>query len=171
MIKRHIFTHTHTHLVTVYIVAGPAKKPFSILFTIDNVESLDDDRARLCVGDHVVCVRCAAVPSTPSSLRLTGMQRDAVTLSWDRPEFDGGAPITGYTVERCDATWGSGGVGWTTIGTVSADTHTFRATNLGEGSRYHFRVSAENSVGVGSSASTPHAVEVKSQYGESSQTV
>jgi len=89
-----------------------------------------------------------------------------LTLSWERPDYDGGAVITGYIVERCDATWGSGGVGWTTIGHVGPDTYSFRATKLAEGSRYHFRVSAENSVGVGFSTSTAHAVEVKSQYGE-----
>lgn len=88
-----------------------------------------------------------------------------MTLSWERPDHDGGAPISGYIVERCDATWGSGGVGWTTIGHVDAGTFTFRATKLAEGSRYHFRVSAENNVGVGFAASTPYAVEVKSQYG------
>jgi len=104
------------------------------------------------------------VPGAPASLRLTGVQRDAVTLSWEPPEADGGAPVTGYLVERCDAT--RGGAGWTTVGHVDAATLSFRAAKLLEGSRYHFRVTAENAAGTGQAIETTHAVEVKSPFGE-----
>jgi len=106
----------------------------------------------------------AAVPGAPSSLRLTAVQRDAVTLSWEPAETDGGAPITGYLVERCDAT--RGGAGWATIGHLDASTFSFRATKLLEGNRYHFRVTAENAVGTGQPIETTHAVEVKSPFGQ-----
>ena len=107
----------------------------------------------------------AAVPGAPSSLRLTGVQRDAVTLSWEPPDVDGGAPITGYLVERCDAT--RGGAGWATVGHLDASTFSFRATKLLEANRYHFRVTAENAVGTGQPIETTHAVEVKSPFGQS----
>jgi len=105
-----------------------------------------------------------AVPGAPSSLRLTGVQRDAVTLSWEPAETDGGSPITGYLVERSDAT--RGGAGWATVGHLDASTLSFRATKLLEESRYHFRVTAENVVGTGLPIETTHAVEVKSPFGQ-----
>ena len=106
-----------------------------------------------------------AIPGAPASLRLTGVQRDAVTLSWEPAEADGGAPITGYLVERSDAT--RGGAGWATVGHLDASTFNFRATKLLEGNRYHFRVTAENAVGTGQPIETTHAVEVKSPFGQS----
>jgi titin len=71
-----------------------------------------------------------SVPLPPSSLRVTSIQRDAVTLSWEEPDDDGGVPITGYVIERSDATRG----GWATIGTVDAMlTNSFRVPKLLEG--------------------------------------
>ena len=104
------------------------------------------------------------MPGAPASLRLTGIQRDAVTLSWESPAVDGGLPITGYVVERCDAT--RAGAGWATVGHLDASTFSFHATKLLEGNRYHFRVSAENAVGTGQPIETTHAVEVKSPFGQ-----
>ena len=88
-----------------------------------------------------------------------------MTLSWEPPDVDGGAPITGYLVERCDAT--RGGAGWATVGHLDASTFSFRATKLLEANRYHFRVTAENAVGTGQPIETTHAVEVKSPFGQS----
>ena len=109
------------------------------------------------------------MPGAPASLRLTAVQRDAVTLSWEPPDVDGGAPVTGYLVERCDAT--RGGAGWATVGHTDAATTSYRATKLLEGGRYHFRVTAENAAGTGQAVETTHAVEVKSPFGQSIITV
>ena len=105
------------------------------------------------------------MPGAPASLRLTGVQRDAVTLSWERPDSDGGLPVTGYLVERLDAT--RGGAGWATVGHTDAATVSFTATKLLEGARYHFRVTAENAAGTGRPVETTHAVDVKSPFGQS----
>jgi len=105
-----------------------------------------------------------AVPDAPASLRLTAVQRDAVTLSWEAPEADGGAPISGYLVERSDAA--RAGAGWATVGRVDASTFSFRVPKLIEANRYHFRVTAENAVGIGHPVETTHAVEVKSAFGQ-----
>jgi len=99
----------------------------------------------------------------PSSLRVTSIQRDAVSLSWEEPDHDGGMPITGYVVERSDAKRG----GWATLGTVDAFTTNFKVPKLLEGSRYYFRIMAENAVGTGRPIETAQAVEVKSPYGMS----
>ena len=103
------------------------------------------------------------MPGAPASLRLAAVQRDAVTLSWEPPQWDGGAQLTGYLVERSDAT--RAGAGWATVGRLDAATTTFRADKLLEGARYHFRVTAENAAGTGPPTETTHAVQVKSPFG------
>ncbi len=71
-------------------------------------------------------------------------------------------PVTGYAIERRDATRG----GWTTVGTVDSHTHSYRVPKLLEGNEYYFRVLAENEVGPGHAIETHQPVEVKSPYGE-----
>ena len=63
-----------------------------------------------------------AVPSAPTSLRVTSILRDAVTLAWEAPESDGGESLTGYVIERKDTMRG----GWTTVGSVNAYTRSFK---------------------------------------------
>lgn len=89
------------------------------------------------------------------------MQVDTITLAWDRPEDDGGYPISGYVIDRSDVTKG----GWATVGRVDDSTHSYRITRLLPGNRYNFRVSAENSVGLGSALETIEAIEMRSQQG------
>ena len=104
-----------------------------------------------------------APPSAPSSVRVTSISSDAVTLAWEAPERDGGAPITGYVIERRDAKYG----GWTTLADVHSSTHSFKVTRLLEGNEYFFRVVAQNEVGFGHGIETARSVVVKSPYGMS----
>ena len=43
-------------------------------------------------------------PSSPKNLTADEVTESTVCLSWDIPEDDGGSPITGYLVEKRDAT-------------------------------------------------------------------
>ena len=95
-------------------------------------------------------------------MRVTKMLRESVTLGWESPSYDGGLPITGYIIERRDATRG----GWTTVGTSDPHAHSFTVPKLMEGSEYMFRVMAENVAGAGVPMESSHAVEIKSPYGE-----
>ena len=61
-------------------------------------------------------------PEAPSSLRVTRIHSDGATLAWNAPDVDGGAPVTGYIVERRDAFRG----GWSMAGGVDAHTHSFK---------------------------------------------
>ena len=90
------------------------------------------------------------------------IQRDAVTLSWKEPDSDGGMPITGYVIERSDASR----LGWATVGMVDAYTRNIRVPKLLEGSRYYFRVMAENAVGSGKLVETGQPVELKNPLGK-----
>ena len=62
---------------------------------------------------------------------------------WDAPESDGGSPITGYIIEKRDASRPT----WVKTATVDADCTQFKATNLFEGVDYLFRVYAVNKLG------------------------
>ena len=78
------------------------------------------------------------VPDAPRNLRADGTN-EAVTLSWDAPENDGGFAITDYEYRINGA-----GRGWTSIGSTHT-THT--VTGLVNGRVYVFRVRAVNAAG------------------------
>lgn len=39
-------------------------------------------------------------PGPPQNLRVEDLSKSSCTLIWEAPAFDGGAPVTGYYVER-----------------------------------------------------------------------
>lgn len=81
----------------------------------------------------------AEPPDAPTLLRFTSVGQDSVGLAWDRPDNDGGAPITGYEYRE---SYGQESFTTTgTTGTVSGlrDEFTF----------YSFEVRAVNAVGEG----------------------
>ena len=41
-------------------------------------------------------------PGPPGNLKATDWDKDHVDLAWEPPKNDGGAPITGYLVEKKD---------------------------------------------------------------------
>lgn len=80
---------------------------------------------------------------------MSGVTLDAMTVSWEEPEEDGGTPITGYWLERKETT----GKRWTR---VTRDPirpmgmgESFTVSGLIEGSQYLFRVCALNAAGPG----------------------
>uniref|UniRef100_A0A671KLN4 Fibronectin type-III domain-containing protein n=1 Tax=Sinocyclocheilus anshuiensis TaxID=1608454 RepID=A0A671KLN4_9TELE len=81
-------------------------------------------------------------PSTPEASEIT---KDSITLSWNAPESNGGAEITGYHLEKRD----KDGVRWTKCNRQKLTNLHFKVTGLSEGHFYEFRVSAENESGVG----------------------
>ena len=107
------------------------------------------------------------IPEPPASpggpLIISEVLRHSMTLAWQPPHTDGGATITGYIIERRDATeYGS----WSRMDRVKAHIFYFTVTNLTVGHRYYYRVIAENSVGRSVPLETRTAIEAKSPYGE-----
>ncbi|XP_031677925.1 titin [Oncorhynchus kisutch] len=84
-------------------------------------------------------------PSSPSTPEASAITSDSMVLTWNRPENDGGSEIDGYIVEKRD----KDGVRWTKCNKRRLNDIRFRCTGLAEGHSYEFRVSAENSAGVG----------------------
>lgn len=47
-------------------------------------------------------------PTAPNNLHVTEQNKTYISLAWEKPDSDGGAPITGYVIERREAsrtTW------------------------------------------------------------------
>uniref|UniRef100_A0A665TLF6 Titin n=1 Tax=Echeneis naucrates TaxID=173247 RepID=A0A665TLF6_ECHNA len=92
-------------------------------------------------------------PGSPRELEITNITRDSMTVCWNRPETTGGSDITGYIIEKRDRA----GVRWTKCNKRRVTDLRFRVTGLTEDHEYEFRVSAENTAGVGQpSPPTPY---------------
>jgi len=89
------------------------------------------------------------------------VSKDFVTLGWESPDTDGGAPLTGFIVERKDVTKAS----WVSAGRCEPDTFQFRVTKLIEGNEYEFQVAAENEVGQSDWATLDKPVKAKLGFG------
>ena len=102
------------------------------------------------------------VPDSPKHLQPTDVTKSSVTLTWEAPQKDGGSPITGYILERCQLP----GSRWAKINKkpISDTMHT--VTDLVENVDYQFRVSAENAVGIGKPSEATSPVKVKAPYGK-----
>lgn len=93
----------------------------------------------------------ATAPGVPRN--VVGDSGDnMVILSWDVPLLTGGAAITSYTIQYSS----NSGSSWTTFGTSSSTSS--NVTGLSNGTGYIFRVSATNSVGMGSYSSNSSSV-------------
>ena len=84
----------------------------------------------------------ATLPLLPSIVQAAPGD-GAIALAWNPPAFDGGTPITNYTIYR--GTSSSALTLFTTVGDVTAQLDT-AVTN---GVRYYYQVSAVNAVGEG----------------------
>ena len=83
----------------------------------------------------------STTPSAPGKLEVIDQSSSSVSLAWQKSSYDGGSPITGYTVEIStpdEDDW-SHCVSVTACATVIKD--------LEEGKQYMFRVKAENEKG------------------------
>uniref|UniRef100_A0A3B4THA2 Titin n=1 Tax=Seriola dumerili TaxID=41447 RepID=A0A3B4THA2_SERDU len=80
-------------------------------------------------------------PGTPV---VTAVTRTSVSLSWDKPEYDGGAKVSGYIIERRDLPEGR----WTRCNFTNVPETRYDVTGLTENSQYDFRVIAKNAAGL-----------------------
>ena len=87
-------------------------------------------------------------PSAPQALEVVEVTKDSCSLRWEPPEFNGGADILHYVVEKRDASKTS----WFAADTLDGATLECVVSKLFEGNQYYFRVMAENKVGPGPAA-------------------
>ena len=96
----------------------------------------------------------AIVPDAPTDLVAEANGTSRIDLSWNAPDYDGGAEITGYRVEESS----DGGRVWTILAANTNLTRTtYSHTGLRPATTHHYRVSAINRVGAGEPSNTAEA--------------
>ena len=90
-------------------------------------------------------IKPKTVPAAPKSLAVTGISPSDVSLVWDKPDTDGGAPIKAYIVVMR----GTDKSKFKKVGQVGADVTAITVDKVKENHDYYFRVYAENEVGIG----------------------
>uniref|UniRef100_A0A3B3Z9Z3 Titin n=1 Tax=Periophthalmus magnuspinnatus TaxID=409849 RepID=A0A3B3Z9Z3_9GOBI len=83
------------------------------------------------------------LPSPPAKPKIIDSSKTTVTLSWNKPLFDGGAPVTGYRVEyrkSADDEW--------FVGVQNTKNTEFTVVGLTPGVEYVFVVKSINKIGA-----------------------
>lgn len=88
--------------------------------------------------------------------------KDHADLKWEKPENDGGAPITGYVIEYKEKF----GKDWVTGKEVPGDSLKGTQDGLKEGCTYEFRVRAINKAGPGEPSDSTKPIVAKCRFGE-----
>ena len=92
---------------------------------------------------------------------VTDVHKHSMTLTWQPPASDGGAPITGYIIEiRDTSVQGS----WTRVDRVRPHIYHYTISHLTEGHNYVFRIIAENGIGRSHPLDARVPVEARSPY-------
>lgn len=97
-------------------------------------------------------------PGPVQDLRVKEVSANTVTMRWSLPLHDGGRDVTGYVVEKREGNRRM----WQSVTTTEATE--FEIPGLFEGNQYNFRISAENSVGVGEPVETTDFISPRSQF-------
>ena len=84
-----------------------------------------------------------AVPSPPATPEVSKIKATSMTVSWTPPSSDGGSPITGYVLEKCDVSTGR----WVPVNRAPIRETSLVVDQLREKSEYCFRVVALNVAG------------------------
>ncbi|CAH1969101.1 unnamed protein product [Acanthoscelides obtectus] len=84
-------------------------------------------------------------PGKTSAPEIIDYDKDFVELKWDKPESDGGSPITGYIIEKRDKF----NPNWEKCAEVEGDVPRGKVNDLIEGTPYEFRIRAVNKAGPG----------------------
>ena len=94
---------------------------------------------------------------------MSDIFKDSCLLHWDRPQDDGGSPLTHYLIEQMDVSSARGA--WRDVGEISADSQTFKVQHLEEKNKYKFRIRAVNKIGHSEPADLQETVLAKDPWG------
>uniref|UniRef100_A0A5F8HJC8 Myomesin-1 n=1 Tax=Monodelphis domestica TaxID=13616 RepID=A0A5F8HJC8_MONDO len=86
----------------------------------------------------------AGAPASPLDVVCLDANKDYVIISWKQPAVDGGSPILGYFIDKCEV----GTDIWSQCNDTPVKFARFPITGLIEGRSYIFRVRAVNKTGI-----------------------
>uniref|UniRef100_A0A673YG56 Myosin binding protein Cb n=1 Tax=Salmo trutta TaxID=8032 RepID=A0A673YG56_SALTR len=119
-------------------------------FVIEGAEREDEGNYTIIVTNPAgedkahLLVKIVDVPDCPENVKCTSVGEDCATMVWDPPKFDGGAPVTGYLMERKK----KGSTRWTKLNFDVYEGVTYEAKRMIEGVLYEMRVYAVNGIGM-----------------------
>ncbi|CAG9796113.1 unnamed protein product [Diatraea saccharalis] len=99
-------------------------------------------------------------PSKPKNVELVDWDKDHADLKWQKPDNDGGAPITGYVIEYKEKF----GKDWVKGKEVPGDSLSATQDGLKEGCTYEFRVRAINKAGPGEPSDSTKPIIAKCRF-------
>ena len=102
------------------------------------------------------------VPSAPGKPKVSDIDATHMTITWTKPESDGGSPIIGYFVEKKEPS----STRWARINSTPVKDMTFKVKDLVEKNTYHFRVIATNKAGEGPASEPSDVHMAKPPYGK-----
>uniref|UniRef100_A0A1I8J9R7 non-specific serine/threonine protein kinase n=1 Tax=Macrostomum lignano TaxID=282301 RepID=A0A1I8J9R7_9PLAT len=95
-------------------------------------------------------------PSACDQPTVDAVSADSVSLSWHPPKKSGGAPVSGYIVEKRL----KGDKNWTKASVAPVPATDFTVRNLPEGKEFEFRVTPVNKAGPGATSPPTNLVKV-----------
>ncbi|KPU74929.1 uncharacterized protein Dana_GF19006, isoform G [Drosophila ananassae] len=102
-------------------------------------------------------------PGPPDGpMQFEEITANSVTVSWKPPKDNGGSEISSYIIEKRDLTHGGGWV--PAVNYVNAKYNHAVVPRLLEGTKYEFRVMAENLQGRSDPLTSDHPIIAKNQY-------
>ena len=102
-------------------------------------------------------------PSKPRNLAAKLLDIGECELVWEESEDDGGSPLTGYCIEKCEERRAAS---WDEVCVMSVEEKRAVVNRLIDGAKYRFRVSAENKYGRSEPCETTEAILIKSPFGK-----
>ncbi|XP_041468950.1 twitchin-like isoform X3 [Lytechinus variegatus] len=84
-------------------------------------------------------------PGASSSPDISEVGKDFASITWTKPDDDGGSQVTGYIVEKTEA----GAERWAPVNLNPVPMNYFLVPNLVEGKEYEFRIVSVNRAGKG----------------------
>lgn len=111
--------------------------------------------------EATVEVNILGPPEKPKGpLEVTCITKDSCKLNWQKPDDDGGKPVTAYQIEKFDKKQGR----WVPVARTSGNDTTIDVKGLLEGHEYQFRVRAINDEGESEPLETDHSIIAKNPY-------
>lgn len=102
------------------------------------------------------------MPGEPLAVTASDIDSSSLTLSWQPPSQDGGAPVTGYYVERRTGF----NPRWVAVNRSPVHITKMDISDLTEGREYEFRVIAENEVGSSQPSAMAGPFKAQEPYGK-----